>query len=321
MFSESLLKENKGKLDIIKSKADVRNIKSIYILKIIFDKIKKTKLFNIIRYNKSIQNKLRISINDYKEYFEKFTPIEIEVIPLKNKYGKFININAISDVSYFHIYFNDNKEEIKEYYLNENNNISKIKILIDYQITSFKELFSNCKCIESINFKKFYRDNITNMSYMFSGCTSLKKLYLSKIKTNNATDMSGMFSGCTSLKKLNLSNFNTNNVTNMSCMFLDCSSLKELDISNFNTINVNNMSCIFSGCSSLKELNLSNFNTNNVNSLYQMFRACSSLKKLDISSFHINNQTDVFRMFFGCTFALKMKIKEQNIIMNEYAFK
>ena len=269
MFSESLLKENKGKLDIIKSKADVRNIKSIYILKIIFDKIKKTKLFNIIRYNKSIQNKLRISINDYKEYFEKFTPIEIEVIPLKNKYGKFININAISDVSHFHIYFNDNKEEIKEYYLNENNNISKIKILIDYQITSFKELFSNCKCIESINFKKFYRDNITNMSYMFCGCTSLKKLYLSKIKTNNVTDMSGMFSGC----------------------------------------------------SSLKELNLSNFNTNNVNSLYQMFRACSSLKKLDISSFHINNQTDVFRMFFGCTFALKMKIKEQNIIMNEYAFK
>ena len=228
MVSESLLKENQGKLDIIKSKADVRNIKSIYILKIIFDKIKKTKLFNIIRYNKSIQNKqLRISINDYKEYFEKFTPIEIEVIPLKNKYGKFININAISDVSHFHIYFNDNKEEIKEYYLNENNNISKIKILIDYQITSFKELFSNCKCIESINFKKFYRDNITNMSYMFCGCTSLKKLYLSKIKTNNVTDMSGMFSGCSSLKELILSNFNTNNVTNMSCMFSGCSSLKE----------------------------------------------------------------------------------------------
>ena len=250
MASESLLKENQGKydIDIIKSKADIRNIKSIYILKIIFDKIKKTKLFNIIRYNKSIQNKLRISINDYKEYFEKFTPIEIEVIPLKNKYGKFININAISDVSYFHIYFNDNKEEIKEYYLNENNNISKIKILIDYQITSFKELFSNCKCIESINFKKFYRDNITNMSYMFSGCTSLKKLYLSKIKTNNATDMSGMFSGCSSLKELNLSNFNTNNVTNMSCMFSGCSSLKEL---NLNIFNINNAAfdCMFYGCS------------------------------------------------------------------------
>ena len=259
MFSESLLKENKGKLDIIKSKADVRNIKSIYILKIIFDKIKKTKLFNIIRYNKSIQNKqLRISINDYKEYFEKFTPIEIEVIPLKNKYGKFININAISDVSHFHIYFNDNKEEIKEYYLNENNNISKIKILIDYQITSFKELFSNCKCIESINFKKFYRDNITNMSYMFCGCTSLKKLYLSKIKTNNVTDMSGMFSGCSSLKELILSNFNTNNVTNMSCMFSGCSSLKELNLSNINTNNVISMWYMFDGCSDELKMKLLN---------------------------------------------------------------
>ena len=42
-----------------------------------------------------------------------------------------------------------------------------IKIIIDYQIKSFELLFYECKCIESINFKKFYRNNINNMENMF----------------------------------------------------------------------------------------------------------------------------------------------------------
>ena len=40
---------------------------------------------------------------------------------------------------YYHIYFNDNKEEIKRNYLDENDNVSKFKIIIDYQVKSFKE--------------------------------------------------------------------------------------------------------------------------------------------------------------------------------------
>ena len=72
--------------------------------------------------------------------------------------------------------------------------MTKIKIIIDYQVKSFKELFSRCECIESINFKKFYRNNnITNMSYMFFGCSSLKELNLTNFNTNNVTDMCGMF--------------------------------------------------------------------------------------------------------------------------------
>ena len=57
---------------------------------------------------------------------------------------------------YYHIYFNDNKEEIKRNYLNENDNVTKLKIIIDYQVKSFDSLFSNCECIEYICFKKFF---------------------------------------------------------------------------------------------------------------------------------------------------------------------
>ena len=193
------------------------------------------KKLEIVRCNKKIQNRLNLSIKDYKEYSETFTPIEIEIIPAKDKYGSFIIINE-NDKLYYHIYFNDNKEEIKnkyrfneedgvtkhEYYIDEEDKVTKIKIIIDYQVKSFKGLFSWCECIESINFKKFYRNNITDMSGMFSGCSSLKELNLNNFNTNSVTDMYHMFLGCSLLKELNLNNFNTNNVTNMSWMFRGC---------------------------------------------------------------------------------------------------
>ena len=67
--------------------------------------------------------------------------------------------------------------------------LSKISIIIDYQIKSFSELFYYCKCIESIKFKKFCRNNLADMSGMFRGCSSLKELILNNFNTNNVTNM------------------------------------------------------------------------------------------------------------------------------------
>ena len=190
---------------------------------------------------------MNLNLNDYKDYSEKYSSIEIEIKPAKDKYGNFIKINKENEI-YYHIYFENNKEEIKRNYLNENENIGIIKIIIDYQIKSFEKLFYNCECIEYICFKKFCRNNINNMGLMFDGSSSLKELNLSNFNTNNVTNMGLMFCGCSSLKELNLSNFNTNNVTNMGLMFCGCSSLKELNLSNFNTNNVNDMKYMFFGC-------------------------------------------------------------------------
>ena len=127
----------------------------------------------------------------------------MEIKPIQNKYGPFINIFA-EDKKYFHIYFNDNKEGIKKTELNKEDNVSKINIIIDYQIKSFSKLFLNCQCIESINFKQFYRNNVTDMSDMFLGCSSLKELNLNNFNTNNVTDMSWMFRGCLDKLKLKI---------------------------------------------------------------------------------------------------------------------
>ena len=79
-----------------------------------------------------------------------------------------------------------------------------IKIIIDYQIKSFKNLFNFCNCIESVNFKKFCGNNINNMSSMFCEYSSLKELYLNNFNTNNVTNMEAMFDGCSNELKMKI---------------------------------------------------------------------------------------------------------------------
>ena len=251
METNNLISKEKDEKNQIKSDTKYENIKADYFLVKVFNNLEKKKILTIVKYNKNIKNRINININDYKEYSEKYSSIEIEIKPVKNKYGQFINFKD-EDKKYYHIYFNNHEEEINRNYINENEEIKIIKIIIDYQIKSFEQLFKNCNCIESIYFKKFYRNNISNMRCMFYSCSSLKELNLNNFNTDNVTDMAGMFLECSSLKELNLNHFNINHVTNMSSMFIGCSSLKELILNNANTNNVKNMCHMFNHCS--KEL-------------------------------------------------------------------
>ena len=260
----------------------LKNIKSLYICKKILANLHEDKALNIIRYNKHFQKKLNINIDD----FLKCSVVIIELIPFKNKYGQFINIANKEQRCFYHIYFNDSQDEIRRTYITKGNVVNKIKILINFQVTSFYQLFSYCECIESINFISFQRKNITNMSFMFYKCSSLKEI--------------------------NFSNFITDNVDDMRCMFYECSSLKELNLSKFNTENVKNMSYMFSGCSSLKKLNVDNFDTELVTNMTEMFSGCSSLIQLDISNFIIENECIIDYMFKNCSEELKEKASLQN---------
>ena len=221
--SINVSKENSKDNESAKPNPILESLKSDYFLQKLYDIMPKKKKLEIVKYNKKVQNRLDLGIKDYKEYSETYSSIEIEIIPAKDEYGEFINIKE-NDELYYHIYFNDNKEEIKnkykiyteygmikhEYYIDEEDKVTKIKIIIYYQVKSFKGLFSWCKCIESINFKKFYRNNITDMSCMFSECSSLKELNLNNFNTNNVTNMSFMFSGCSDDLKMKIKSENKN---------------------------------------------------------------------------------------------------------------
>ena len=280
-FSSLRLNDEQIELNKKESNDVIQNITCDYFLQNIFKILSKKKSLDIIKYSNIMKKRLDIHFNDYVEYSEKYSSIEIEVIPVNNKYGKFINYKK-EEERYFHIYFNNNKEEIKRNYLNSIDKVKLIKIIINHQVKSLRNLFDKCECIESINFKIFNSNNINNMSGMFYRCLSLKEIKFTNFNLVNVVDMAGMFSYCSSLEKLDLSNFNTNKLTNMWCMFSDCSSLKEINLSNFNTNKVTNMGFMFSRCPSLEELNLSNFNINNVTNTKGIFYGCSKefIKKI-----------------------------------------
>jgi len=230
----------------------LHNIKSSYILKSIIRNLSERGYLLLIIHNKKIQKKLNISIDNYIKFYNQ---IQIEIIPDKNnKQSKndFIKIISPKYNSFYHIYFNNEKEEIKRNYFTMNEDISKIKVLIDMEVKSIEQLFCECYCIKKIKFIKFNRTDFKNYKYMFFECHNLKNIDIKKLKTNNVENMESMFESCESLEKLNLSNFITDKVKTMSRMFYSCSSLKELKISNFKFNKSIDIDYMFGSCS--KEL-------------------------------------------------------------------
>ena len=156
MENKDIQDKTKEKYKSINSNNKFKELKSDFFLEILFNLIiPKRKSLETIKYNKYIQKRIGIDFNNYKDYSEIYSSIELEIIPMKNVYDQFI-YNKKDENEYYHIYFNNNKkEEIKRTNLIEKDNVSKINIIIDYQVKSFNQLFWNCKCIESINLKNF----------------------------------------------------------------------------------------------------------------------------------------------------------------------
>ena len=234
------------------------NIKSDYFVQLLFNMLQKNISFRIVNYNKYLQKKLNISIKDFIECYDLYGPTSIEIIPVTNKYGKFINIRE-NEKKYYRIYFNDNKKEIKnKYSINEEDKITKINVKVNYKINPLGYLFEGCDCIESVHIRKYCRKSCSLYS-IIEGCASIKELSLSDFYENEISNMPSMFCDCKSIEKININNFYNNKVGNMPCTFNGCTSLKQVNISNFYNNKADNMPSTFSGCTSLKEVNISNF--------------------------------------------------------------
>jgi len=105
---------NGEKIQQINSNNKIENIHNHYLWDQIFDYIPVTRKLKIVNYNKNLQKKLNVNIDIYKEYSTKYSSIEIEVKLVDNKHGKFINT---TDNEFYHIYFDNSKEEVKRNYL------------------------------------------------------------------------------------------------------------------------------------------------------------------------------------------------------------
>ena len=92
------------------------------------------------------------------------------------------------------------------------------------EVTSMKNMFSDCPAVSEVDFSNFDTSNVTDMSAMFSFCGA-EELELSSFSTENVTNMTGMFA-LSSLKTIYVSDkWTTAAVTSSDMMFLGCSSL------------------------------------------------------------------------------------------------
>ena len=112
-------------------------VRSKYILKEIFEKIKNKRKLNIIKYNKGIKMKLNINKEDYEVYitlkeFNNKYKANIEDIDIKelNLNERYLGNEVLKDLSKIKL------KQLKELYLSENQ-ISDINILVK---VNFKEL-------------------------------------------------------------------------------------------------------------------------------------------------------------------------------------
>ena len=106
------------------------NIKSKYVLQLIFDNLKRNKYLRIINYNKKIQNRLDKDINYYKEFYYK---IIIELTLIEPTISEIVGVHKKYE-PYFHIYINDSNEEIQIKKINNLKDIIKLKKNKLYQI-------------------------------------------------------------------------------------------------------------------------------------------------------------------------------------------
>ena len=209
MNSENI--SNEEQTNKIKKKVGFDNLKSNVILKKILNYMKQNKSLEIMKISKKMQNRLNLNIKDYinyNHYSLYLSPIEIEIEVsdkiCKNLWLKIDLHNYVLKKDY-HIYIGNSKKEEESHFIDFLGNYEKIKIIIEHQVKSLKDLFYNQTYFGSIIFKAFSRIDIDDMSCMFHGCRKLEKLDISKLKTNNVRNMSGMFEGCSSLKELDLS--------------------------------------------------------------------------------------------------------------------
>ena len=283
----------------------LKKIQSQYTIKSIFNLLQLNQRLKLVKYNKKYQSLLNLEMYDYVAYSQ----IIIEIKPLTDitliqEKNKFFNYIPNTSSNNYQIYFYYNTEKKKNFgekksrnYFMKGENIYKIKLYINHEVTSLKDLFCGCKIIEEINFINFHRKNITNMESMFHGCSSLVKINLENFNTENVTNMKFMFYQCTMIQELNLNQFNTNKVINMQKMFFDCRKLKKIffDKKNFIFNKVNDMSFMFCKCYSLIDIDLSDINFNENTHMEYMFRECAKKLIKKIKGQNSNIKQEAFK--------------------------
>lgn len=103
-----------------------------------------------------------------------------------------------------------------------------------------------------------YGSGITNFKNMFSGCSNIGSLDLSNVDFRNATSLEGLFENCSALNSVTFDSYKHNTeVTNLKHMFYNCQALKVINITFIkDTSNITDTTEMFFGDVSLNRVHV-----------------------------------------------------------------
>ena len=200
----------------------LNNIKSKIILNIVFDKLKRQIKLKILKYNKFLQNRLYININDFhdfhlvKELNEKFN------LNIENDYVERINLYYRKFGDEILDYFNKIEfKKLKELNLSLNN-LSDINQLEKAKLENLKILdlgdnrIKDISILEKVNFKELkelylYNNGISDIKILEK--VKFEKLELLNLSHNNLTNIGVL--GKVNFKELKILNLFDNNISDI----------------------------------------------------------------------------------------------------------
>lgn len=152
-------------------------------------------------------------------------------------------------------------------------------------MTSFRQLFSDCPKLKSINTDAIDLSNVSDISFMFYGCSSLKEIDVSNWDVSKITNFDH-FAAHANLKRKGIENWNTSSATNMNALFHNCAE-EELDLSGWDVSKVQFFCQMFENSPNLKRIKgLENWDTSSGLGFDEMFERCYKLEEVDLSAFN-----------------------------------
>ena len=214
-------------------KISLNDVKSKLILKKIVDNILKIKLLNIIHYNKTLQTRLNIDINTYKDEYSKII-IEMSLSNYRRKsiddlFNLDYNSNNSSDYSsdednYIDIEDDDYKIDfVRHKRRKRKKEVKTYKVInIDYSLSKFYHIYFDKNEKESsdnsvkdddekeVSKVKVIIDNEVESLYnLFNDISIVVSIYFVRLARNNIKNMKKMFDNCKKLYIINFKKFNT----------------------------------------------------------------------------------------------------------------
>ena len=218
---------------------------------------------------------------------------------------------------------NSHKLMNKDFYVNNNNSISKQNTFNDWNQRNY---------INSGNPSPFYKSNTfqnnvntpqmqypnlnqfsgmqqqnmnnftnaTNAELTFYNCLKLKEIDLSNANMPLVTSAKGMFGNCQTLEKLDLSNIKLNSNKSLNGTFANLYELTSINLSGFEDTALEDFATAFGYCYKLKNIDLSSLNATKVNNMSMTFFADKELETLDLSGVKSNKVTNMINTFNTC---------------------